>query len=217
MKKTTIIRVLSLLALLCVAVTASAQTPPKFEEELHYFSVIPEQPGGEGDKVQVLEFFMYSCPHCNNMEPHIEAWLKRKPENVEFIRIPAMFKRPDILLHGKTFYALTLMGLEDELTPVLFSEIHDKDNRLSDSAQMEAFLAKQGVDIAAYRKAMKSFAVQTQSRRAEVLAGRFDIRSVPAFVIDGKYRTGGLDPAVQIQAIDYLIDKVVAEKQAKRQ
>lgn len=217
MQKTTLIRVLSLLAVLCVSVVASAQTQPKFEEDLHYFSIIPEQPGGEGDKVQVIEFFMYSCPHCNNMEPHIKAWLKKKPENVEFIRIPAMFNRPDIVLHAKTFYALALMGLEDELSPVLFSEIHDKDNRLSDSAQMEAFLARQGVDIEAYRKAMKSFAVQTQSRRAEVLASRFDIRTVPAFVIDGKYRTGGLDPAVQIQAIDYLIDKVAAEKQAKKQ
>ncbi|AKH20777.1 thiol:disulfide interchange protein DsbA/DsbL [Sedimenticola thiotaurini] len=217
MKKITLIRVLSLLSLLCVGFTASAQTAPKFEEDLHYFSIIPEQPGGEGDKVQVVEFFMYSCPHCDNMEPHIEAWLEKKPDNVEFVRIPAMFNRPDIVLHAKTFYALTLMGLEDELTPALFSAIHDKNQRLSDSAQMEAFLAGQGVDIEAYRKAMKSFAVQTQSRRAEVLADRFDIRTVPAFVIDGKYRTGGLEPASQIQAINYLIDKVVAEKQAKTQ
>lgn len=217
MKKHTLIWVLSLFTLLFLVGEASAQTQPKFEEDLHYFSIIPEQPGGAGDKVQVVEFFMYSCPHCYNMEPNIRAWLEKKPDNVEFIRIPAMFKRDDIVLHAKTFYALTLMGLEDELSPALFNEIHEQDNRLSDTAQMEAFLAKKGVDIEAYRKAMKSFAVQTQSRRAEVLAGRFDIRSVPAFVVDGKYRTGGLVPAQQIQAIDYLIDKVVAEKRAKTQ
>jgi thiol:disulfide interchange protein DsbA len=64
---------------------------------------------------------------------------------------------------------------------------------------------------------MKSFAVQTQSRRAEVLAGRFDIRGVPAFVVDGKYRTSGLEGDLQMQAIDYLIDKVIAEKRAKKQ
>lgn len=217
MKRSTLTWALSLFALLFLAVEAPAQTPQKFEEDVHYFSIIPEQPGGDGEKVRVLEFFMYSCPHCNNIEPKVEAWLKRKSANVEFVRIPAMFNRPDIVLHAKTFYALSLMGLEDDLTPALFAEIHDRGNRLENSAEMEAFLARKGVDIEAYRKAMKSFAVQTQSRRAEVLAGRFDIRTVPAFVVDGKYRTGGLVPDMQMEAIDYLIDKVVAEKQAKTQ
>ncbi|WP_321529365.1 thiol:disulfide interchange protein DsbA/DsbL [Sedimenticola selenatireducens] len=215
MKKHTLIRVLSLFALLFLALEAPAQT--KFEEEVHYFSIIPAQPGGEGDKVQVLEFFWYACPHCYNLEPHINKWLEKKPDNVEFVRIPAMFQRADVVLHAKTFYALTLMGVEDELNAALFDEIHVRKNKLADSAQMEAFLAQKGVDIDAYRKAMKSFAVQTQSRRAEVLASRFDIRGVPAFVVDGKYRTSGLEGDLQMQAIDYLVDKVVTEKSLKKQ
>lgn len=215
MKKHTLVWVLSLFAFLFLTVEVSAQT--KFEEEVHYFSIIPEQPGGDGDKVQVVEFFWYACPHCYSMEPHVNKWLEKKPDNVEFVRIPAMFNRADVVLHAKTFYALTLMGVEDELNAALFDEIHVRKNKLADSARMEDFLAQQGVDIEAYRKAMKSFAVQTQSRRAEVLAGRFDIRGVPAFVVDGKYRTSGLEGDLQMQAIDYLIDKVVTEKRSKKQ
>ncbi len=215
MKKYMLIRVFSLFALLFLAVEAPAQTA--FEEDLHYFSIIPEQPGAEGDKVQVMEFFWYACPHCYSLEPHISKWLEKKPDNIEFIRIPAMFKRADVVLHAKTFYALSLMGVEDELNGALFDAIHVQNNRLATSADMEAFLAKKGVDIEAYRKAMKSFAVQTQSRRAEVLANRFDIRGVPAFVVDGKYRTSGLEGDLQMQAVDYLIDKVITEKRMKKQ
>lgn len=194
---------------------AGAQADTTFEEDLHYFSVIPEQPGAEGDRARVVEFFWYACPHCYKLEPHIKQWLKNKPDTVEFVRIPAMFQRPDVVLHANTFYALKLMGLEDELNPLIFEEIHERGNRLATPAEMEAFLADHGVDIAAFRKAMGSFAVQTQSRRAEVLANRFDVRGVPAFVIDGKYRTSGLEGDLQMQAVDYLIDKVITEKKAK--
>jgi thiol:disulfide interchange protein DsbA len=213
MKKHLFIRALSLLAFLFLAQSLPAQTA--FEEEVHYFSIIPEQPGAEGNRVQVLEFFWYACPHCFKLEPHINAWLDRKPDNVEFVRIPAMFKRADVVLHAKTFYALTLMGVEDELNGAIFDEIHTRGNKLATAAAMDAFLADRGVDMDAYHKAMKSFAVQTQARRAEVLASRFDIRGVPAFVVDGKYRTSGLEGDLQMQAIDYLTDKVITEKRVK--
>jgi thiol:disulfide interchange protein DsbA len=128
-----------------------------------------------------------------------------------------MFKRADVVLHAKTFYALMLMGVEEELNASIFEAIHEKGDRLATPEAMESFLAEKGVELDAYRKAMKSFAVQTQSRRAEVLANRFDIRGVPAFVVDGKFRTSGLEGDAQMRAIDYLIDKVVTEKQAGKQ
>jgi thiol:disulfide interchange protein DsbA len=215
MKKQPLYRMLSLLVLLFLAGSVHAQTA--FEEDVHYFSIIPEQPGAEGDRVQVIEFFWYACPHCYKLEPNLNAWAKNKPDNVDFVRIPAMFKRADVVLHAKTFYALMLMGIEEELNVGIFETIHEKGNKLATPDAMESFLADKGVDLDAYRKAMKSFAVQTQSRRAEVLANRFDIRGVPAFVVDGKFRTSGLEGDAQMRAIDFLIDKVVTEKQAGKQ
>jgi thiol:disulfide interchange protein DsbA len=215
MKKQPLLWMLSLLVWLFLAGSVHAQTA--FEEDVHYFPIIPEQPGAEGNRVQVIEFFWYACPHCYKLEPHLNSWAEKKPENVEFVRIPAMFKRADVVLHAKTFYALMLMGVEEELNASIFEAIHEKGDRLATPEAMESFLAEKGVELDAYRKAMKSFAVQTQSRRAEVLANRFDIRGVPAFVVDGKFRTSGLEGDAQMRAIDYLIDKVVTEKQAGKQ
>ena len=199
--------------LLCsILVLPQAWADSKYDEELHYFTIFPSQPGGEGDRVQVLEFFWYACPHCYELEPHLEAWLKNKPENIEFDRVPAMFQRSDVVMQAKTYYALRLMGLDEKLNEVIFHAIHEKDNKLRTQEEMEKLLGRHGVDLDAYRKAMKSFAVQTQARRAAVLAERFDVRGVPAIVVDGKYRTGGLDSRLTIEVTDYLIDRVKKER-----
>ncbi len=207
---------LLLLAALCfVPLVAPAQEKTQFEEELHWFTVIPEQPGGEGDRIQLIEFFWYGCPHCYTLEPHLNAWLAKKPDNVDFTRIPAMFDRPEVVLHAQTYYALELMGVIDELHAKLFDAINEERRRLKTQQEMETFLAEQGVDIERYRKSMKSFAVQTQARRASVLASRFDVRGVPAIVVDGKYRTGGLGGAMMMEVTDFLIEKAAAEKGAQ--
>jgi thiol:disulfide interchange protein DsbA len=198
-----------LLSLPLVAVVAAE---PSYEEDLHYFEVIPPQPGAEGDRVQVLEFFWYACPHCYTLEPHLNGWLEKKPDNIEFDRVPAMFKRPDVVLHAKTYYALRLMGVEEDLHEKIFRAIHEQDRTLKTQAAVEEFLQEQGVDLEAYRKAMKSFAVQTQARRAAVLAERFDISGVPAMVVDGKYRVTGLNGPTTMEVTDYLIERVEKAK-----
>jgi len=198
--------------LCCFLVLPQAWAESKYDDELHYFAIFPSQPGGEGDRVQVLEFFWYACPHCYDLEPHLEAWLKNKPDNIDFDRVPAMFQRSDVVMQAKTYYALRLMGLDEKLSEVIFHTIHKQDNKLRTQEEMEKLLSGHGVDLDAYRKAMKSFAVQTQARRAAVLAERFDVRGVPAIVVDGKYRTGGLDARLTMEVTDYLIDRVKKER-----
>jgi thiol:disulfide interchange protein DsbA len=211
MKKSAVALGFLLFSLPLVAAVA-AEAP--FEEELHYFEVIPPQPGAEGDRVQVLEFFWYACPHCYTLEPHLNGWLENKPDNIEFDRVPAMFQRADVVLHAKTYYALRLMGVEDELHERIFRAIHEQDQPLKTQGDIEEFLEAQDIDLEAYRKAMKSFAVQTQARRAAVLAQRFNVSGVPAIVVDGKYRTTGLDGNTTMAVTDYLIQRVEEEKGA---
>ncbi len=203
-----------LLALSLVLGFSQAQAEPRFEEDLHYFSVIPAMPGAEGGRVTVMEFFWYGCPHCYTLEPAIDEWLKRKPDYVDFVPVPAMFNSANVILHAKTYYALKLMGEAERLRPVIFDAMHRQKLRLDSREEMEQFLGKQGVDVEAFRKALASFAVQTQAKRAATLARRFDVRGVPAIVVDGKYRAGGLEGETLMQLTDYLVEKVRKEKQA---
>jgi thiol:disulfide interchange protein DsbA len=80
---------------------------------------------------------------------------------------------------------------------------------------MEAFLARQGIDLDEFRKAMGSFAVQSNTRRAAVLAKRFDVRAVPAVGVDGKYLISGQGAANTIKVMDYLIGMEREKKTAQ--
>ncbi len=72
---------------LCVAAAHAELTAGK-----DYLVVKPPQPTESGNKIEVLEFFWYGCPHCNNLQPSLQAWLKRKPADVELKHIPAVFQ-----------------------------------------------------------------------------------------------------------------------------
>lgn len=214
MKKRLITLCFFLLSLLAVTF---AHAERQFEEELHYFTVFPEQPGGEGDQIKVVAFFWYACPHCYQLEPHLSKWLEKKPDNIDYVAIPAMFSRPDVVVHAKTYYALQLMGIEKDLRDKIFEVIHVARRSLKTQESMEEFLAEHLIDLDAYRKAMKSFAVQTQAKRAALLASHYNVRGVPAIVVDGKYRAASVEAATMMEVTDYLIDRVRKERQEKKE
>lgn len=193
-------------ALLLMPLLVYAAT--EYQEGVNYEKLLPEQPGAEGKKIQVMEFFMYGCGHCNNLEPYLLEWLKRKPEDVEFVRVPAMFDRPDIIMHAKVYYALQQIGADAEIHSKIFHAIHAENKRLRSEAKVEELLQANGIDIDEFRKAMHSFAILTSIRKAAVLAEDYNIHGVPALAVDGKYLIGGQEGETMIGTLDQLIGEV---------
>ncbi len=195
--------------LLAFAGLANALEPKAGEE---YDRIEPAPPVGTGDQVDVLEFFMYTCPHCNHLEPSLEAWRKNLPANVHFQPVPAMFGGV-ANLHAKTYFALQAIGEADRLHEAFFKEIHEKKNRLGNRQAIEKFLADQGVDLDKFRQAFDSFAVQTKANRAAALMRRYGVRAVPTLVVDGRYRVKN-GPQV-LQVTDALIQRTLQERKQK--
>ena len=205
------IKKIALLALMLLTLPLFAVAADKFDENVNYFEVFPRYPGGEAGKVEVLEFFWYSCPHCYDFEPHLEKWAAKKPDDVTLTQIPVIFNKTG-RMHAETYYALELMGQPHELNQAIFSNIHDKKIKLNSAEAMEQFLASKGVDVKQFRSARQSFAVQTRVNRAADMAKRFDITGVPSVVVGGSYKTGSVRGYEEmVELIDYLIAKVRAE------
>jgi thiol:disulfide interchange protein DsbA len=203
--------------LLIIPVLALA-SGEEYQEGVHYKKIDPEQPGADGKRVLVQGFFMYTCGHCNDLEPHLEEWLKTKPEDVDFVKIPAVFDQPVIIMHAKAFYALNLIGVDAEIHNKIFHAIHEERKRLRTEADMDAFLEANGVNMDEYRKALKAFSVVTSMRQASVLAESYGIQGVPALVVDGKYLISGQKQEVMIGAMNQLIEQVrKAKASAKEQ
>ena len=203
------IRMLVLLALSFNVALALAVEP---KEGTDYDIIKPVPPIGSGNEVEVIEFFMYTCPHCEHLDPAVQEWRKKPPDNVKFHHMPAMFGGV-ANLHAKTFFALEVMGEADRVHSAFFDAIHKQKKRLRTQKEIEAFLAGQGVDVEKFREAFNSFTVQTKANRAAALMRRYGIRAVPAMVVDGRYRIKNTPQVLEVT--DALIEKTLADRKEK--
>lgn len=162
-------------------------------------SVAVEAPAG---KVEVIEFFWYSCPHCSAFEPKLASWLKRQPADVAFRRVPVAF-RDDFVPQQRLYYTLEAMGKVDELHAKVFNAIHTEHQSIDKEATIVAWAEKNGLDRARFLELYNSFSVQTKSRRGTQLQDAYKVQGVPAIGIGGRYYTdgtiaGNMDHALQV-------------------
>ena len=165
-------------------------------------------------KVEVIEFFWYGCPHCAQMEPVLDAWLKKLPPDVVYKRIPVAF-RDDFLPHSKMYHALDALGVAEQMTPRVFTEIHANKNYLLTPESQADFMQKNGIDRKKYLDAYNSFSTASAIQRDKKLLSDYRIDGVPTFEIQGKYetspaQTNSLEGTLQV--IDYLVAQIRAKK-----
>jgi thiol:disulfide interchange protein DsbA len=165
-------------------------------------------------KVEVIEFFWYGCPHCNNFEPSLEGWLKRLPAEVAFRRVHVGFG-PQHQIHQKLYYALEEMGVLATMHRKVFAAIHASANRrqLISDADITAFGNENGIDGTKLVATMKSFGVNTKAARARQLTDAYKIDGVPSIGVQGRYFTSGSlagSNERMLAVTEYLIAKVKA-------
>jgi len=204
MRYPSLVKSLALLLFIGVAPSLQAVSPTEgFEYEL----VEPPVPTETGDKIEVVELFWYGCPHCYHFEPMVKQWLKTKPDNVEFRRVPAVFNEV-WALHARAFYTAEALGVVEQMHDPIFVAYHEQHNRLKDEDALAKLFALHGVSEEDFRKTFNSFYIDTKVRRAKALSKDYGIDGVPAIVVNGKYRTGGTVAGGQDQVmavVDYLI------------
>ena len=196
------------------AVNAAHASPAAPVAGTDYTVLQPAQPVDANGKIEVIEFMWYGCPHCNEFDPYLEAWVKKQGPDVVFKRVPVAF-RDDFIPHSKMYHALDALGLADKLTPAVFNEIHVKKNYLLTPEAQATFLATQGVDKKKYLDAYNSFSTQSDLQRDTKLMQDYKIDGVPTLAVQGKYETG---PATTnslpgtIQVLDFLVAQIRAKK-----
>jgi thiol:disulfide interchange protein DsbA len=196
---------------------AGQPIPSRWKANTNYLAVLPAQPTNvDAGQVEVLEFLWLGCPHCYELNPHIEAWKKKLPAYVKFSQVHVTWDT-EKQAHAKLFYTVTALG-GDPLVVKAFDEIHRRGNYMvannaSATEQMQLdFAVTNGVDAAAFRREYNGFAVNASVQRANQLMRTYRINQVPTFIVNGKYRTdvssaGGPDLLMQL-----LTDLAASEK-----
>jgi protein dithiol oxidoreductase (disulfide-forming) len=186
------------------AAQAQAKKPVEGTDYLELDKRAPTE--AAAGKVEVVEFFWYSCPHCNAFEPRLTAWLKNLPKDVAFRRVPVAFNT-SFLPQQKLFYALEAMGKIEELQTRVFNAIHVEKQRLDRDDTIVAWVVKQGLDKEKFQLAY-NFTAPKKAQKATELQDAYKVSGVPALGIAGRYYTDGslaqsMDRALQVT--EYLV------------
>jgi len=195
--------VLACLLPLVAARAADPAAPPPFQEGKDYVRLPNPVPTATPDKIEVVELFSYRCPHCYRLDASVRDWLKRKPDNVAFVRI-AVFAgyHPGYEPAARAYYAAEALGVLDRMHQPLFDAIQGEKRKLDTEDELAAFFAEHGVDQEAFRKAYTSFQTETQLRRGTQLAQRYGVRGVPAVIVNGEY---DVRSPRMFEVVDFLI------------
>lgn len=170
------------------AAWAQPAAPKEGKEYLRLSKPAPtEAPAG---KVEVVEFFWYSCPHCHAFEPAFAAWKQKAPANVVVRRVPVAFNA-SFVPQQKLYYALQSMDNFDALHVKVFHAIHVERNKLAKDEDIFNWVAKQGVDLNKFKEAYNSFNVSSQVRKATALQQAYDVEGVPSMGVAGRFYTDG--------------------------
>ncbi len=192
---------------------AQAQGPAakKPVEGTDYLSLDKRVPTDVGaGKIELIEFFWYSCPHCNAFEPQFAAWVKAAPKDVVVVRVPVRF-RDDFEAQQRAYYVFESLNMVDTMHGKLFHAIHAERQPLNTAPALAAWADKNGLPEKKFMETFNSFGVASKARRATQLQEAFKVQGVPALGVAGRFYTDGsltqtMDRALQVA--EYLIGEV---------
>ncbi|PJG86024.1 thiol:disulfide interchange protein DsbA [Conservatibacter flavescens] len=180
MKKISVI----LTALLAAVSTASIQAAPLTEGQ-QYISI--NQP--RSAQPEVIEFFSFYCPHCYSfeMEYKIPTQVKEAlPEGTSFKQYHVNFLGRQSENLTRAWALAMAMGVEDKVKPGLFAGAQQ--NKFSSMDDIRQVFIDNGISAEQFDSAINSFAVNNLVNRQNTLAESFQVRSVPDFYVNGKFR-----------------------------
>ncbi|WP_297528184.1 thiol:disulfide interchange protein DsbA/DsbL [Thiohalobacter sp.] len=199
-------RMIACLLALFLPFSASAA---EFEAGKDYLTIRPAQPTNDPARIEVVEMFWYGCPHCFQLEPLIEEWAAKLPDDVNFLRVPAVLS-PRWELLAKAWYTAELLGVTDRIHKALFDEIHVKRKRINSEPALRSFFVQQGVKGEDFDNTFNSFGVAAKVNRARQLTRNYGIRGVPSMIVEGRYRTSATEAGSHermLEVVDYLVEQ----------
>lgn len=200
----------SMLLLSTLGFNQATLAAPQLGQE--FDAVTQTIPTDDPKKIEVMEIFWYGCSHCFQMEQPLNAWLKNKPDDVSFKRIPGI-PNASWAPMAQVYFSMEALGIADKLHTKLFHAIHKEKslNPANQKAALDWLVANSGMDRSKVEETFNSFTVNTNMKRAAQIFRSSGATGVPSLVIDGKYITSGTmagGNAQALQVTDYILNNI---------
>ncbi len=204
----------STLLALALMISALPSRAAGLVEGTDYRTLDPPQHTEAKGKIEVIEFFSWGCPHCDEFYPTVSAWAANLPKDVVFKHVACGMGRTAWTNLAKAYYALESTGDVGRLDGQIFHAIHEEHLPLFDEKSITDWVGKHGVNAAKFVTDFNSFGVNTKLNQAEQMVETYKIEGVPTLAVDGKYVALGNSFEKIITNTDALIAKVRAERAA---
>lgn len=171
------------------------------------YRVIPQQPVESGERIEVLDFFFYACPYCNDLLPYLERWQKRNAAEIVFRHVPVVRHDSWVPL-AKTYFTLEAMGEAGRLHSAVYRSYHVDELSMSQDSVIAEWAEKNGLDREKFMMIYRSEETRQKVERARKMTTDYDIHGTPSIVVDGKYLTStSMTPGIPqvIPVLDGLI------------
>jgi len=200
-------RIFRTLCWLILALTMLPAAAQQLRRDVDYRLIPQSQSVESGDRIEVIDFFFYACPYCNQLLPHLDRWKQSKPADVVFRRVPVVRHDSWVPL-AKTYYALEAMGEAERLHNAVFRSYHVEDLAMSQDKVIAEWAGKNGLDPDKFMAIYRSAETQQKVDRARRMTMDYDIQGTPSVVVDGKFLTStSMTPTVPqlIPVVDGLV------------
>ncbi len=185
------LRFVSLLPLLLYAL---ALAPLNAEEAYsiagRYEPINPPQPtlsNSGNDKVEIVEAFWYGCPHCYRLQPLMDDYIHNAPDYVELRQLPVIF-RIAWSMHARAFYIADALGIVEQSHAAFYKALHEDKRQMLTKEELQAFFADLGIGDKEFDSLFRSFAIQSNLRKSEIMQRRYGVSGTPTLIVNGKYR-----------------------------
>ncbi|WP_282268049.1 thiol:disulfide interchange protein DsbA/DsbL [Stenotrophomonas sp. PS02298] len=184
-----------LLMLLAIAPLSACAAPPNALVEGDDYELIAE-PGPFAPlagKIEVVEVFGYTCPHCAHFEPQLEAWVAKQPADVRFTPVPAAFGGYWDS-YARAFYAAEQVGVRQRSHADVFKALHVQGSLPAQNVtpdELATFYAQYDVQPQRFVEALRSQQVDDKVKSARAFAMRTKVSGTPMLVVNGKYLVKG--------------------------
>ena len=156
-------------------------------EGTDYRKLASPLPTDSPGKIEVIEFFSYGCPHCNDFYPLISGWAAKLPNDVVLKRVAVGFNRPQWVNLQRAYYALQATRGLQALDGALFHAIHVEHLELFDEASLANWVGSHGLSAEKFTQAYTSFSVNNQTVQGDELAERYGVEAIPSLAVNGTY------------------------------
>ncbi len=190
-------RLIIFLALLALAAGYAGASPRNPVNGAEFRTLAPAQPTQKlGDKVEVIEFFMYHCPACYAVDAPLTAWAKNNEGKVNFRRIHlSSGEMRDF--EARLYVTLEALQLQDAMYSKVLQAWHQENRRLRSDEENLNWALRNGIDKEKFLAAYNSFGVSVRLKSLARMAQNYGVTSTPTIVVNGKYVT---EPSMVAQA-----------------